>query len=76
METMNKSEASLTYRLFSRPSFLEGMCRVMDMGNTLQVYNRSRTSAIADHEAIESDWRMVGRDIKVALRRHGQKEQK
>jgi len=31
--------------LYARPSFLEGMARVADIGGTLQVYNESPTPA-------------------------------
>jgi len=34
--------------LFARPSFLEGVARVMDLGGTLQVYNNSKTEKEAD----------------------------
>lgn len=68
------SDNSLTFRLFARPSFFEGMGRVLDMGSTLQEYNRNVTPEEADRRAIEADWRMVGRDLRAALRMHEQEE--
>lgn len=55
------------YFLFAQPSFLEGMARVLDLGNTLNVYNDSPTEKIADARAIFSDWSMVGQDIEQAI---------
>lgn len=51
------------YCLFSRPSFLEGMARVLDIGATFDSYNSSRTESEADARAICSDWCMVGQDL-------------
>ena len=48
--------------LASRPSFLEGVSRLLDFGNTLSEYNTSRTSAQADFFAIGIDWRLIGYD--------------
>ncbi len=53
--------------LFARPSFFEGMARVMDFGNTLNIYNLSRNGAEADFIAIRNDWRMVAQDLKEAV---------
>lgn len=54
--------------LFARPSFLEGMARVLDFGNTLTEYNTSVTPQQADAVAIAADWRAVGDDIRSAIR--------
>ena len=56
-----------TYFLFAQPTFVEGMARVLDLGNTLNVYNESLTEKIADSRAIFSDWFMVGQDIEQAI---------
>lgn len=61
---------TLTFRLFARPSFIEGMGRILDMGNSLNTYNRDDAPEMADKRSLESDWRMVGRDIKGALETH------
>lgn len=52
--------------LFARPSFLEGMARVLDLGNTLSEYNRAVTPAQADALALYSDWAAIGQDFRMA----------
>ncbi len=59
------------YYLFDRPSFLEGMARVLDIGSTLQNYNYSDTEELADYIALYSDWYLTGKDIKLALDNYG-----
>ena len=54
-------------RLFARPSFWEGYARVIDMGATLNEYNRSKTPEEADDAAIQSDWKAVGESMESAL---------
>ncbi len=53
--------------LFSTPSVLEGISRLIDFGSTLNVYNSSKTAEDADCKAIKSDWEAVGKDIKKAM---------
>ncbi len=53
--------------LFARPSFLEGMARALDIGNTLQEYNSSPSPEEADVRAIGSDWESVGGAIQEAM---------
>lgn len=53
--------------LFARPSFLEGVARIMDFGNTLNTYNISATPAEADNRAISADWQAVGNDLRRAI---------
>ncbi len=52
--------------LFARPSFSEGMARIVDFGNTLSEYNRSPTGSQADSLAIRADWRAIGADLEEA----------
>ena len=54
-------------RLFARPSFIEGYARVIDMGTTLNEYNRDRTPEEADKAAIQSDWKTVGENLESAI---------
>jgi len=63
-----------TFYLFSRPSFIEGMSRVLDLGATLQDYNKSHTSVEADYIAISNDWKAIGKDIKASLQNYVQRE--
>ena len=56
--------------LFARPSFLEGMGRIMDFGDVLQEYNRSLTPQQTDSLAILADWGAVAQDIGAAVRQY------
>jgi len=53
--------------LFARPSFLEGVSRILDLGCTLDEYNRSLSGEMADAKAIASDWHAVGQDLQNAI---------
>jgi len=54
--------------LFSTPSFLRGIAKILDIhGISSNIYNGSSSSAKADYEAISSDWKMVGKDMREAL---------
>lgn len=61
------------YFLFANPSILEGMSRVLDLGNTLNTYNTSLSPEKADFAATKSDWEVVASDIRAAIQE--QKEQ-
>ena len=54
--------------LFAKPSFLEGMARVLDLGGTLTEYNRSRSGSEADETALLSDWLALAEDVRVVSR--------
>ncbi len=60
---MNK----LTGFLYARPSLIEGMSRLIDFGNTLQVYNSSLSPEQADFLALSSDWHVIGDDLRAAM---------
>lgn len=64
---MTRYKSIKTFRLFSRPSFLEGVSRLVDFGNILSIYNRSETSTKADEVALASDWYAVGDDLRRAI---------
>jgi hypothetical protein len=59
----------MTDFLFARPSFFEGMARIIDFGGTLTVFNTSRTPEEADARAMFEDWRAVGNDLRLAVAR-------
>jgi len=46
--------------LFARPSFMEGMARVIDPAGLLNEYNIAPTGELADYYAILADWSAVG----------------
>jgi len=60
---MNK----LTGFLYARPSFIEGISRLIDFGNVLQVYNSSLTPEQADFLALSSDWSVIGDDLSIVM---------
>ena len=49
--------------LCARPSFAEGVGRILDFGGTLDQYNGAITPAQADYLALRGDWRLVGLDL-------------
>jgi hypothetical protein len=53
--------------LFARPSFVEGMARILDFGNSLFEYNRSETPAQADFNALRSDMAAIAEDMRRAI---------
>lgn len=57
--------------LFARPSILEGVGRILDLSNSLNVYNASRTPGLADARAVHEDWKAIGHDLRVAMERLG-----
>ena len=54
--------------IYARPSFLEGMARVMDIGGTLSVYYFAPDRAESDDESPRSDWERM-RDERAAVLR-------
>ena len=57
-----------SFRLFARPSFLEGVARIFDFANVLQRYRYDTTEHAADANALTSDWMAVGDDLRHAIR--------
>lgn len=53
--------------LFAKPSFIEGVSRVLDIGSTLTEYNTSLNGVQADIRAMSADWKAVGEDMKKAV---------
>jgi hypothetical protein len=68
---MSENNWNNSFYLFARPSFCEGVARVLDLGGTLQIYNESKTEEEADLKAIENDWLAVGLDMKEAINKYG-----
>jgi len=56
--------------LFAMPTFLRGMARVLDLGDTLTVYNTFKDENTADYEALKRDWEQVGIDIAEAMKEY------
>ena len=53
--------------LYAAPSFLEGVARAVDIGDTLTEYNGSESGAAADLRALRSDWLAIGNDLRQAM---------
>lgn len=53
--------------LFARPSFLEGVARLVDFTGSLNTYNREATSSRADARALANDARAVAHDVSIAF---------
>jgi len=58
--------------LYAMPSFLEGVARSIDIGDTLTEYNDSESGTEADARALRSDWRAVGDDLRQAIAQYRQ----
>jgi hypothetical protein len=54
--------------LAARPSFTEGIARILDFGGTLNYYNYSVSSEAADQNAIIADWNQVAADLRNAMK--------
>lgn len=60
-------------RLYSKPSFLKGAARNMDMFGSLNNYNYSESEEEADLRALKRDWKIVGIDIYKAILNYAKK---
>jgi hypothetical protein len=62
----------LQNRPFVKPSFVEGISRILDLGITLQKYNTSENESDADSRALKSDWEVIGNDLKSSIKTYEQ----
>lgn len=51
------------YDISANISFIGGVAKVLDLGNTLNIYDKDTPSQILDLEALRHDWEKVGEDI-------------
>lgn len=51
------------YFSHARPSFIEGVSRIFDIGGTLNVYHHLPRHSSSDAEAMRSDWYVTGQDM-------------
>jgi hypothetical protein len=51
------------FRLYAKPSFWEGVSRLIDFSGSLNEYNYSESAGQDDSRALQSDWEFVGLDI-------------
>lgn len=55
---------SFTDILYTRPSYIKGAMRILDLGQTVNDYNYSETFNHADYKALSADWLTVGNDLR------------
>jgi len=58
---------SLSLYPFTVPSFLSGIARLLDVGGTFNSFYYIENAEEADSVAIESDWAIIGNDMKNTL---------
>jgi hypothetical protein len=56
--------------LMAQPSFLNGVSTVLDLGDTLTVFNTSESGEAADHIALWADWELIADDLKSAAQKY------
>jgi hypothetical protein len=59
--------------LFTNASFVGGMGSVVNLAGNYFIYNFSPNGTMADIRAMNADFAVVGKDIRVALDNHEQK---
>jgi hypothetical protein len=64
---VKEKRENFTDYLYARPSFAEGIARLVDFSNILQEYNTSSSPGEADEKAIRADWLAVGYDMVEAI---------
>ena len=65
---MNDITNPLTDFLYAQPSFLGGIGRALNLFGRGAQYNFSSTGDKADRQAIAADWRVVGDDLRQAMK--------
>ncbi|MBI4097688.1 MAG: hypothetical protein HY426_01490 [Candidatus Levybacteria bacterium] len=60
--------------LFSSPSFLKGVSRVVDLFGYLDNYNYKKGEKEADLEALKRDWSIIGIDIDDSIKKYAEEE--
>ncbi len=63
---MDKKTKYRTNILFPRSSFLKGVGSVLNVSGNYFEFDHSESSLIADAKALQSDWGIVGQDIRNA----------
>ena len=60
---MTKTDKRTSY-LLKRRTFWTGFSSVLNMFGEKDILNTSKSATEADRKAIQSDWEMIGKDIK------------
>lgn len=56
-----------TLNQLARPSFAEGMARILDIGITLQKYDAVAMARDTDSRPMLCDWMVTGDDLRVSI---------
>ena len=64
------------YSLYSNPTFIEGMAKILDFSGSLIKYNVSSTPEEADIRSMSSDLEAVGKDLLEAIIYEKEQEKK
>jgi hypothetical protein len=67
---MGNHKKTLSFYLFSNPSFLSGIARLGDFGASYDVYNDCPTEQEADLRALKIDFAMVGNDMYEGVKKY------
>jgi len=59
-----------SFRLFNKPSFIDGFTSILDFRDLIKRYNTDKTDELADGNSIKSDWKAIGSDIWSALKEY------
>jgi hypothetical protein len=60
--------------LTPKSSFLTGMGTVLNLAGNYFIYNSSKTAQEADERAIASDWKILGQDMRTAIKRNAKSQ--
>lgn len=63
-----KIKKNKRFSLFVTPTFLSGLSRVFDIASTINVYSDLNSPEEADFIAMQSDWSVVGEDMKISIK--------
>jgi hypothetical protein len=66
-EIMNSNKIYQTDFLFPKPNKLQGIATIFNLWGLYFLYNGSKDGDEADRRAIQSDWGMIGQDLKDVL---------
>lgn len=66
----NNRKQYSTFHLFSRPSLMSGIGSILNIRGNYYKFKTYKNSDLADKDAIENDWGVVGNDIIDAMREY------
>ncbi len=60
-----------TFRIIPDAVFFEGMGRALDLGATMQSFNKEEGELETDSRALFSDWQAIGDDLRLTIQTYG-----